>query len=261
MRENNDLELLIDAAKNAGEIAAPYWRSDPKVWDKSDGAGPVTEADLAVDRMLHEYLLSERPSYGWLSEETVDTADRLSRDKVFIVDPIDGTRSFINGEKNWAHSLAIAENGQITAAVVFLPLREEIFIAAKGEGASLNEIQLSISRPEDIDGSHVIATKSSLSSQYWKQDAPDFRTSFRPSLAYRLSLVAAGQADAMLTFRNTWEWDVAAGSLIVEEAGGIVRDTVGAKPVFNQKTPILDGMIAGHAPLTNNILGQIKPRR
>ena len=103
-----DLALLTDAAREAGRIAMRFWRRDPQVWDKGGEHGPVTEADLAVNDMLKPMLLAARPDYGWLSEETPDNADRLSRDTVFIVDPIDGTRAFVAGEETLAHSLAVA---------------------------------------------------------------------------------------------------------------------------------------------------------
>jgi Archaeal fructose-1,6-bisphosphatase and related enzymes of inositol monophosphatase family len=254
-----DLELLIEAARNAGEIARPYWQADPQVWDKGGGQGPVTEADLAVDRMLHEYLLSERPDYGWLSEETVDTtSERLGRERVFIVDPIDGTRSFIHGDRNWAHSLAIAEEGEVIAAVVFLPLRERLFAAVKGGGAFLNEAPLRAGRRCDLDGATVLAPRQHLSDENWRGGAPKFIHKFRPSLAYRLALVAQGRYDAMFTFRKTWEWDVAAGTLILTEAGGQVTDLKGQQPVFNQPVPQLDGMVAGCPDLAQGILARLK---
>ncbi|NCW68017.1 MAG: 3'(2'),5'-bisphosphate nucleotidase CysQ, partial [Marivivens sp.] len=130
-----DLDLLIVAARKAGDIAADFFKSAPKVWDKPAGQGPVTEADLAVDTMLRETLTAVRPSYGWLSEETDDTSDRLSTTRQFIIDPIDGTRAFIDGSKDWAHSLAIVENGQVIAGVVYLPMKDQMFAAWHGKGA------------------------------------------------------------------------------------------------------------------------------
>ncbi|WP_417262308.1 3'(2'),5'-bisphosphate nucleotidase CysQ [Celeribacter sp.] len=254
-----DLELLIEAARNAGEIARPYWRADPEVWDKGGGQGPVTEADLAVDRMLHEYLLSERPEYGWLSEETVDTtSERLGKKRVFIVDPIDGTRSFIHGDHNWAHSLAIAEEGEVIAAVVFLPLRERLFHAVKGQGAYLNDEPLIVTERCDLDGATVLAPRQHLDDEHWQGGAPKFIHKYRPSLAYRLTLVAQGRYDAMFSFRDTWEWDVAAGTLILTEAGGQVTDLAGQTPVFNQPRPQLGGLVAGCPNLADGILARLK---
>lgn len=259
MQETDDLELLIDAARNAGEIARPYWKADPEVWDKGGGQGPVTEADLAVDRMLHEYLLSERPEYGWLSEETVDTtSERLGKDRVFIVDPIDGTRSFIHGDRNWAHSLAIAEEGEVVAAVVYLPLRDRLFAAVKGGGAELNGDPLKTVYRCTLDGAAVLAPRQHLNDEHWIGGSPKFIHKFRPSLAYRLALVAQGRYDAMFSFRATWEWDVAAGTLILSEAGGQVTDLKGHKPKFNQQVPQLNGLVAGCPDLADGILARLK---
>ena len=126
-----DLALLTEAAREAGRIALRYWRKDPKVWDKGGEHGPVSEADLAVNDMLKAKLMGSRPDYGWLSEETPDNADRLAVDTVFIVDPIDGTRAFVAGEETWAHSLAVAHKGRVTAGVVYLPAMDRIYVASE----------------------------------------------------------------------------------------------------------------------------------
>ncbi|WP_306455995.1 inositol monophosphatase family protein [Pacificibacter marinus] len=253
----NDLDLLIKAAQAAGEIARPFWRKHPKIWDKGDGAGPVTEADLAVDKMLHDTLLTARPSYGWLSEETTDTDTRLSKEHVFIVDPIDGTRSFIEGDHNWAHSLAVVENGEVVAAVVYLPMRKRLFAAQKGLGATLNGAPLKTSTMQELDGARLLTARHNLVPQFWQNGCPDFVQKFRPSLAYRMSLVAEGRFDAMLSLRNTWEWDVAAGTLIANEAGAQVTDRNGDAPVFNQSTPAFDGFIAANPVLASSIAARL----
>lgn len=245
----DDLSLLIEAAKRSGEIATPFWRADPKQWDKGNGAGPVTEADLAVDEMLHDFLISARPDHGWLSEETKDTDARLSCERTFIVDPIDGTRSFIAGQNNWSHSIALAENGEVIAAVVYLPLRQRLFAAQKGKGATLNGDALHVSTTSNADGASLLTAKSNLDPAHWPSGTPAFVHKSRSSLAYRMSLVAQGRYDAMLTLRNTWEWDVAAGTLLVREAGGTVTDLAGALPKFNKASPAFSGLIAAHAPL------------
>ena len=158
----HDLKLLIDAAIAAGEIARKYFQANPETWDKGDGQGPVTEADLAIDRMLHGELLKSQPNYGWLSEETEDSTDRLNRPRVFIVDPIDGTRAFIAGEKTFAHSLAIAENGQIITAVVHLPMMGLTYSATKDGGAFLNGKPITASNRQDIATARVLITKPTL---------------------------------------------------------------------------------------------------
>ena len=133
----NDLTLLKEAAREAGEIAKSHFKHGPQIWEKANNAGPVTQADLDVDHMLRNKLLAARPTYGWLSEETEDNNDRLSTDIVFIVDPIDGTRAFIEGTPHWAHSLAIVKNGRVQCAAVFLPMLDLMFTATLNSGALL----------------------------------------------------------------------------------------------------------------------------
>ena len=245
----HDLNLLIDAARTAGRIATSFNGQTAKKWDKPDGAGPVTEADLAVNDMLLATLAVARPNYGWLSEETEDSDARLNRDKVFIIDPIDGTRSYAEGANTWAHSFAIAEKGEVTAAVVFLPMRNKMYTAAKGEGAWLNGDRLSVSQQSKLSNARVLATKVNVEPQFWPSGVPNFERQHRPSLAYRLALVAEGKFDAMFTFRPSWEWDIAAGALIVREAGGKITDQTGQSLAFNTPDALLNGIIAGGSEL------------
>ena len=254
----NDLALLIDADKAAAKIAMPYWRQAHKSWEKAEGAGPVTEADLAVDIFLKQTLLAARPDYGWLSEETEDDPARLSRDHSFIIDPIDGTRAFIAGERTWAHSLAVARHGMITAAVVYLPAHSKLYSASLAGGATLNGVPIRASQRRDLTDATILSAKSNLDPQHWPGGLPAVKRHFRASLAYRMALVAEGRFDAMLTLRNTWEWDVAAGSLLVQEAGGTVTDRHGLDPVFNNPTPLLPGILTAgpliHGQLSRHLI-------
>jgi myo-inositol-1(or 4)-monophosphatase len=245
----HDLPLLIDAARMAGRVATSFTGKTAQRWDKPGGAGPVTEADLAVNALLLSTLRQARPDYGWLSEETEDNTERLDRERVFIVDPIDGTRSFVEGSNTWAHSIAVAEHGVITAAVVFLPLRNKLYAAGLGQGATLNGAPIRASENGSLAASTVLAAKPALLAEHWKtQEAPTFKRSYRPSLAYRLALVAEGRFEAMLTLRHSWEWDIAAGALIATEAGGCAQDRTGALLRFNSADPRLNGVVAGGAP-------------
>lgn len=227
-----------------------YFKAEPQVWDKPGGAGPVTEADLAVDKMLRESLLAARPSYGWLSEETEDTAARLSAERVFIIDPIDGTRAFIEGSGGWAHSLAIAEAGQVTAAVVYLPVSGRMYRAALGQGAFLDDAPISASKTARLEGATLLAARPAMDIWHWQDGSvPPVTRKFRSSLAYRMSLVGQGRYDAMLTLRASWEWDIAAGALIVSEAGGIVSDRRMAPLRFNTPGAQTNGVLAAGAAL------------
>jgi len=240
----NDLNLLTDAAHEAGNIARKYFRANPETWDKDDDQGPVTEADLAIDRMLAGELLSAQPDYGWLSEETEDTTARLTRPRVFIIDPIDGTRAFIAGEETFAHSLAIAEDGQIITAVVHLPMKGLTYSATKGGGAFLNGKPINASSQKDLVSARMLITRPTLKPELWPGGVPDLSPNFRPSLAYRMCLAADGSFDGMVTLRDTWEWDVAAGDLIAREAGAIVTTRENLRAKYNNAKPMLAGMIA-----------------
>ena len=239
-----DLDLLIHAAKTAGNVARGYFNASPKVWEKSDDQGPVTEADLHVNRQLSADLQSVRPHYGWLSEETEDSAARLSTEYQFIIDPIDGTRAYIEGSKDWAHSIAIAKNGVVVSAVIYLPMHDAMYTAALGQGAALNGMSIKALPDKLLENATVLSSKPNIDPKHWAGTVPPFKRTFRSSLAYRLALVAEGRFDGMLTLRPTWEWDVAAGSLIVTEAGGVVSDQEGVTPVFNNRHPQINGMVA-----------------
>ncbi len=255
-----DLALLIEAAREAGEIACSYSGKDATRWDKPDGAGPVTEADLAVNAMLEQRLQEARPDYGWLSEETEDTTDRLNCDRVFIIDPIDGTRSFVEGSSTWAHALAVADKGVVTAAVIYLPLRDLMYVASTGQGAFLNDRPIAPSQPPNMRSADILAARPNLQPAHWKNgQVPGFQRSYRPSLAYRMALVAQGRFDAMLTLRPSWEWDIAAGDLILREAGASCSDRHGAPLIFNNPQPKLDGVVAAGPALHREICAALTP--
>ncbi|WP_420862047.1 3'(2'),5'-bisphosphate nucleotidase CysQ [Algirhabdus cladophorae] len=256
----NDLSLLIDAAKASGDIALKFFNQDPESWEKSNNAGPVTEADLAVDAYLKSTLLKARPDYGWLSEETEDTADRLACSRVFVVDPIDGTRAFIAGRESWAHSLAVVEHGQPIAAAVYLPARKMLFHAYLGSGAFLNGQQLAPPDPKDPKAIRILAAKPTFQPKNWVNDTPpEFEMHFRNSLAYRMALAAEGAFDAMMTLRKTWEWDIAAGVLLAREAGLNVTTRTGGSLVFNNANPMVDGVVAALPKLHTQIIEQLAP--
>ncbi|WP_223877851.1 inositol monophosphatase family protein [Histidinibacterium aquaticum] len=253
----SDLPLLVEAAQEAGEIARRFHQGAPAVWEKEDAQGPVTEADLAVDAHLKDRLLTARPDYGWLSEESVARTDRTATSAQFIVDPIDGTRAFLEGGRDWSHSIAVARGGQITAAVVYLPLRSATYTAVLGEGAWLNDARLGTSDQTEIERAQVLANAPTMDQRHWHRGAPGFERHFRSSLAYRMCLVALGRFDAMLTLRPTWEWDVAAGSLIVTEAGGTVTDQAGHPLRFNNPIPQHDGVVAAGGAMHRALMDRL----
>ncbi len=256
----SDLALLATAARDAGAIAKTFFGQKPQVWDKPDDAGPVTEADLAVNAHLETVLQQARPDYGWLSEESSDDTARLAKKHVFVVDPIDGTRAFIEGARDWAVSLAVVTDGQPTAAAVYLPQRDALYTATLGKGAMLNNAPLRVQQSELSEDTTVLSNKWNFRPSYWKDGAvPQVARHFRSSLAFRMCLVAQARFDAMLTLRPTWEWDIAAGALIVAEAGGAVLTQDGDPPVFNNPHPQTNGLLAGALPVCSALHRQLAP--
>ncbi len=254
----SDLALLIEAAREAGGIAAAHFGGTLDIRHKPQDQSPVTQADLAVNAALETRLRAARPGYGWLSEESPDDPARHRADRVFIVDPIDGTRAFIDGERTWAQALAVAQGGQVEAAVVYLPLRDKLYSATRGGGARLNGVPIGVSANAAPDQAEVLATRPNFDPAHWPGGLPRMKRNHRPSLAYRLSLVAEGRFDAMFTFRPAWEWDIAAGSLILAEAGARVTDRRGAPLRFNNPHPQTDGVLGAnprlHAALLDRLL-------
>lgn len=253
-----DLALLDQAAREAGEIAMRFWRQAPQVWDKPEGAGPVTEADLAVNAHLEGLLRGARPDYGWLSEESPDDPARLAAGACFIVDPIDGTRAFIDGQQGFSVSLAVARAGRVVAGVVHLPALGVTYAAAEA-GPALRDGQAIAAADSEFEGAEVLAGKPSLDPRHWRGVAPPLRRTFRPSLAWRLCLVAEGRFGATLSTRPAWEWDVAAGSLIAARAGCAVSDLAGAPLRFNSAGALTPGLVVAGPGLHGAMLRAMTP--
>ncbi len=257
MPGTDDLALLVATAETAGAIARRHFGKTPRVWQKAEGQGPVSQADLEIDEMLRDRLLRARPGYGWLSEESAQEPGAAARG--FIVDPIDGTRAFLDGQTGFAHALAVVEHGVPVAAVVHLPLRDLCYTAARGAGAWLNGAPIRVRSGARVAGAEVLVARPQLAAEHWPGGVPQVSRHFRPSLAWRMALVAEGRFDAMLALRPTWHWDIAAGALLIAEAGGVVSDGCGSALRFDTDSPHSDGVIAAgpalHAELMRLRLG------
>ncbi len=252
-----DLTLIADAARDGGAVAMRYWKADPQVWEKP-GLGPVTEADLAVNDLLAQRLQAARADYGWLSEETTDSAARLDSEYVFIIDPIDGTRAFIAGERHFAVSIGIAKNGRIIAGAVYMPALDRLYTATESGPALMNGEQISASNRPSLDGANILMSKGFLAPDHWHRPPPDLRRSFRSSIAYRLCLIAEGAYDGMISTRDVWEWDIAAGSLIAARAGAGVSDRHGHPLRFNAPGAKTAGIFAAAPLVHQGILRDLK---
>ncbi|WDR02493.1 3'(2'),5'-bisphosphate nucleotidase CysQ [Devosia algicola] len=227
-----DLELLRSSAVAAGIIASGYFRRTLKTWTK-ENASPVSEADIVVDKFLHASLLTARPDYGWLSEETADNAERLGKKRVFVVDPIDGTRGFIKGEDSWTVSLAVVEDGRPVAGVVYAPIRDEMYDAFLGGGARLNGRP--IQRRRQPGTSPLIPAPGAVHHEMQAAGLDYARGPAYPSLAYRLVQVASGRLDGAVARRGAQDWDIAAAALILIEAGQDFADVCAGYPQFNKR--------------------------
>ena len=253
-----DLALLIAAAQLAGKIALSHWKASPQVWEKPDGQGPVSAADLAVNAALAEVLRTARPDYGWLSEETPDSAERLSTPAQFILDPIDGTRSFLQGDAAFSHALAVVQNGQVTAGVVYLPAMDKLYAASADGPATLNGVN--IRAASSAKEARVLTSKSTLAPEHWPGGVPTLHRHFRAGMAWRMCLVAEGAFDTMLTLRPSWEWDIAAGALIATRAGAFVSDRHGQALRFNEPDPRSAGVVVASPDLHGDLVARLAPQ-
>lgn len=249
-----DLELLLRGVQAAEPFAIKHFKADPKVWNKSGGLGPVSEADLAIDEELNRIFTKARPDYGWLSEETDDDPARLEHDRVFIVDPIDGTRAFISGQENFAIAVAVAEKGRVTASVVHMPAKGVTYAAELGKGATKNGEPIGVSQCKGLNTRcRVLAAAPVFHAGNWAQK-PGVERHFRTSLAYRICLVAEGRFDAALAMRRTWEWDIAAGDLIAREAGAMCTNSEGQDLIYNSPSAAQNGMFAANPALHASLM-------
>lgn len=238
-----DLDLIVEAAREAGALALSERAKGLNIQTKIGGS-PVTHADLAVDALLKDRLLGARPDHGWLSEETPDGPERLSKRRIFVVDPIDGTVAYMKDRPWWCVPIAIVEDGRPVAAVVHAPALDETFTAVAGGGAFLNGRPITASDTADLDDAAVLGDARLFADvSLWPEPWPVMRWEKRNALAYRLSLVAAGAFDAAIATAPKWDWDVAAGALIAEEAGARVSDHHGRPWTFNRADPRQAGLV------------------
>lgn len=230
-----DLELIAAAAREAGDLALGFFRGAARQWNKPDDT-VVTEADIAVDALLHERLTAARPDYGWLSEERPDDGSRLSAKRTFIVDPIDGTRAFVDGGDEWVVSIGVVENGSPAAGALFNPVRGEIWTASAAGGAHRDGVALRVSGRSDLSTARIAASRKAIA----QAGLDDIRfvadRRFMKSLANRLAQVASGEIDGALATARSADWDLAAALLIVQEAGGCVTGFDGAPVNLNAAT-------------------------
>ena len=259
-RDKEDLALLQEVAREAGDLAMRYFKSaDVRTWDKSKNH-PVTEADVAVDDLIRERLMTARPNYGWLSEESALSNETRRADRVWIVDPIDGTRAFMRGEPYWCIGAGVLERGQARVGVVHAPVLEETYHATLGGGAYLNGERLSVTGCGQEEGCRIITNAGMMTHPAWKVPWPEMELAKpKPNATLiRLCWVAAGKYDAVLTLWRKSDWDLAPGTLLVQEAGGVATTHLGESFVFNRGEPAQRSLLAAGKALHSLLSARIK---
>ena len=254
---DRDRQLLVSAVEDAAQVARSfYFAGDVEQWDKSPN-NPVSEADLAVNALLKERLLSLRPDYGWLSEETRDNPDRLARRRVWVVDPIDGTRDFLRGRSGWAVSVALVEDGQPVLGVLAAPARSQFFIAEAGQGAWLNDRRIEVSDCADIAHCRLPGDPATIAAKWWPEPWGPLTVEKPNGLALRIAKVASDEADSFFEGRPMGEWDIAAAALILTESGGVITDRDGQPLLFNKPDPKLRGVVAATPALHAEVVRRV----
>lgn len=250
-----DADLLRDTVRKAGALALSHFRTEIQRWTKSDGS-PVTAADLAVDKLLRETLTAARPDYGWLSEETADSAERLARRVIWIADPIDGTRSFAKGSDLWCVAVALITDGRPSLSAIYRPVTDELYMAEAGQGATLNGRPVHLADRITLANARIMTNPQTLK----KLSAGGPVTSIPGGdvpLSLRLAFIAEAKIDAALSANPKHDWDLAAGDLLVHEAGGRVTGIDGRMFTFNRREAQQPSYSAAPAGLHAEILKRL----
>lgn len=247
---SEELKVAETAARKAGEIIMALYGKDYRIEEKRKG-DPVTAADLEANRQIREVIQDRYPDDGWLSEEDEDDLRRLNASRVWVVDPIDGTKEFIAGIPQFAVSIGMVVQGHPILGVVYNPAEEKLYRAVKGYGAFLNGRPVHVSSRKEIEGAALLVSRSEPQRKF-QSFADICRLEQVGSIAYRLAQVAGGEGDGTLTFRSVREWDICAGVVVVEAAGGVAMDGEGKRLAFNRPAAVYRGVVA-----SNEILAEI----
>lgn len=251
---DRELEYLVTVVREAGERIYAMRQQGVDISHKSN-KDILTEADLEANQILKSRLLQAFPGDGWLSEESIDDPVRLQSNRVWVVDPIDGTREYAEGMPEYAVSAALVINGAVMLACVFNPATNELFSAQQGGGTFLNGRRVQC-RHANSERLVLLASRSECKRGEWQRFS-DQEVKPIGSIAYKLGMVAAGYADATFSLGPKSEWDIAAGVLLVEEAGGVVTDAARHSFIFNQANVIVNGIIASSSHAMRRVMAAI----
>lgn len=256
-----ELAVARDAARLAAEAILARYGGDAEVRYKTP-IEPVTEADMIADELLRTHLLGAFPTDAWLSEESADDPVRLERSRVWIVDPLDGTREFIARRPEFAVSVALAQDGVAVLGVIVNPVTRELFWAIRGQGAWI-EVgtgleRLVVSPAGAATDAHFAVSRTETRQGHFQRLQHDLRLRPIGGMAHKLALVARGASEGTFTLQNRCEWDVAAGLLLVTEAGGAVSQLDGTPFVFNQPAPTFHSVVATNGQVHDELLSVLR---
>lgn len=249
----HDLRLLEETVRAAGAIALRYYGGDYKRWSK-EGGSPVTEADLAVNTFLCERLTQARPDYGWLSEESADDPARLTKPRVFVIDPIDGTIAFLKNRPHFTICAAVVSEGRPVCGLVYNPVSDELYAARANAGATRNGAPIQVGARDALEDAAMLGTRAELTQAPW----PPMHVQTRNSVAYRVVLVADGSADASVSLTGKRDWDLAAADIILTEAGGRLTDAQGNRLIYNRPSTLQSNLVAANPILHTKIISLLR---
>ncbi len=248
-----ELDVAVAAARAAGAIVRRWYEGAYTVRDKAHDS-PVTEADIEANQAIQTAIQGAFPDDGWLSEETRDSAARLSKSRVWIIDPLDGTKEFINHIPEFCVCIGLVEDGVPVLGVEYNPVREELFAAARGAGVTLNGKPVQVSAQSELSAARILTSRSETDRGEWEEFRSELRLELTGSVAYKLALIAVGNGDATFSLTPKNEWDICAGAALLTEAGGRITDRHGKPLRFNQRDTRLPGIIATNAALYEPIV-------
>ena len=257
---NKDLlDLSVYAIKEASRVIVKHYNSDLDVKMKGIG-NPVTDADYEADDILHKLLINETPDFGWLSEETKDSPDRLEKEFVWIVDPLDGTKEFVEGIPNFVISIGLVKNGNPVLGTIINPITLELYTSYKGNGVKLNGNSVYISSKSSLESMTMLNSRTETKDGLWNPFNKNFNKLIAiGSIAYKLAMTSASQADITGSLKPKNEWDICAGHCLINESGGIMLTSEGENISYNNKNTLINpGLVASNNTAVNAMLNCIK---
>jgi myo-inositol-1(or 4)-monophosphatase len=252
-----ELEVAVAAARDAGAIVHRWYVGKYTISEKGEDS-PVTEADVEANHCIQDIISHAFPDDGWLSEETRDSEARLAKTRVWVIDPLDGTKEFIKRIPEFCVSIALVETGTPVLGVIYNPERDELFASRQGGGISVNGAPAQVSGTSQLSAARFLASRSEDSRGEWDEFKSELTIDLTGSVAYKLALLAAGRGDATFSLTPKNEWDICAGAALISEAGGRITDRRGQPLRFNNPKTLLPGIIADNGHLHEAIIGLLR---